>query len=86
ATNNGADLPLAGSKKVLKGLAASLTKAAGDSETATAEAVKSLAASVAKAAKDPADPIGEYDNNAKTTLGRTLVNTACEEAGVDTAL
>lgn len=67
-------------------LAASLTKAAGTGDTATAEAVKSLAANVRKAAEDPADPIAQYDNDAKTTLGRTLVNTACEESGVDTAL
>jgi hypothetical protein len=86
ATNNGADLPLAESKKVLNDLAASLTKAAGTSDTATAKAVKALATAAGKAAKDPADPIGEYDNNATSTAARSAVNTACEPLGVDTAL
>ncbi|GGN20174.1 hypothetical protein GCM10010109_33840 [Actinoplanes campanulatus] len=86
ATNGGADLPLAESKGVLKSLAASLTEAAGSGDTATAKAVTALAAAAGSAAKDKADPIGEYDNNAKATAARTAVNKACEALGVDTAL
>lgn len=86
ATNGGADFPLAGSKKVLKELAASLTEAAGSSDTATAKAVKAVAASATKAAKEPADPIAEFDNDPKATKARTAIDTGCEALGVDTAI
>ncbi|GAA4967177.1 hypothetical protein [Actinoplanes utahensis] len=69
---------------MLNDLAASLTKAAGSS--ATAKAIKNLAVAAGKAAQDPANPIGEYDNNAASTAARTAVNTACEALGVDLAL